>query len=146
MSIVKEIRAGLAGDPRIDNAAEVAVSERAGVVTLRGTVRSLHQRRTAADVAKSVRGVTKVEDLLRIDPRDHWDDEEIRGTALQELACSDDVPDDRVDVRVAAGWLTLHGEVRRQSESDAAFATVSTVPGVGGVTDEIRVITAGFDG
>jgi BON domain len=48
--IVDEIRATLAGDPRIHNPAELAVSERAGTVTLRGTVRSLHQRRTAVAI------------------------------------------------------------------------------------------------
>jgi osmotically-inducible protein OsmY len=80
------------------------------------------------------------------DPRDHWQDEEIRGTARQALICSDAVPEGRVDVRVTAGWLTLKGEVRRQSESDAAFAAVSAVAGIGGITNEIKVITAGLDG
>ncbi len=146
MSIVDEIRAHLASDPRIHNAAEVAVSERAGVVTLRGTVRSPLQRRAAAEIAKSVDGVMTVEDFLRVDPRDHFQDDEIRGAALQALISNDSVPDDRVDVRVSAGWLTLKGEVKHQSDSDAAFATVSAVPGVGGITNEIRVITAGLDG
>ena len=40
-------------------------------------------------------------------------------------------------------WLTLKGEVKDQSASDAAFAAVSALPGVGGITNEIKVITAG---
>ena len=146
MSIVEEIRANLASDPRIQKAAEIAVSERAGTVVLRGTVRSPRQRRTAVEIARSPRGVVTVQDLLGIDPRDHWQDEVIRGTALQALMSSDTVPDDRLDVRVSAGWLTLKGEVQRQSESDAAFAAVSGITGVGGITNEIRVVTAGLDG
>jgi osmotically-inducible protein OsmY len=83
--IADEIRATLNSDPRIHNSAEVAVSEKAGTVTLRGTVRSLHQRRTAVEIARSVRRVRAVEDELRVDPRDHWRDEELRGAALQAL-------------------------------------------------------------
>jgi osmotically-inducible protein OsmY len=59
---------------------------------------------------------------------------------------TDGVPDDRVDVGVAAGWLTLKGEVKRQSESDAAFDAVAKLAGVGGITNEIRVVSAGVDG
>lgn len=36
--------------------------------------------------------------------------------------------------------------IKRQSESNAAFAAVSGVTGVGGITNEIRVVTAGLDG
>ena len=68
--IIEEIRAALDRDPRIPHPAEVAVSEQQGTVTLRGSVRSLHQRRAAAQIAKSVRGVRSVEDELRVDPRD----------------------------------------------------------------------------
>jgi osmotically-inducible protein OsmY len=78
--------------------------------------------------------------------RDHWDDDTIRGAALQALMSSDNVPADRVDVKVDAGWLTLKGEVKHQFDSDAAFAAVSGVTGVGGITNEIKVITAGIDG
>jgi len=145
-AIVEEIRSSLRADGRIHNPAEVAVAERAGMVTLRGTVRSLHQRRTAVEIARSVPGVVDVQSQLRIDPRDHWDDGEIRGAALQALISNDGVPDDRVDVSVANGWLTLTGEVKRQSESDAAFAAVYGLDGLGGITNRITVITAGLDG
>ena len=145
-AIVDEIRARLGSDQRIHNAAEVAVAELAGTVTLRGTVRSPRQRRTAVEIAKSVQGVEAVEDLLRVDPRDHFQDDEVRGRALQRIMSSDGVPADRVDVRVSAGWLTLKGEVKRQAESDAAYAAVSGVSGVGGITNEINVISAGVDG
>ena len=77
--IIEETRSALERDPRIAHAAEVAVAEREGRVTLRGTVRSIHQRRAAVEIAKSVPGVRAVEDRLRIDPRDHTRDAEIRG-------------------------------------------------------------------
>ena len=115
-------------------------------MTLRGTVRSLHQRRTAVEIARSVRGVRAVEDELRVDPRDHWTDEELRGAALQALMSDDSVPADWLDAKVTADWVTLTGEVKHQSDSDAAFAAVSRLAGVGGITNEIKVITAGLGG
>src|ERR1044072_238181 len=111
--IIEEIRSALEGDPRIAHAAEVAVAEREGRVTLRGTVRSIHQRRTAVEIAKAVPGVRTGDDGLRIDPRHHTRDNEIRGAALQALIADGGVPA-RVDVDVANGWATLTGEVRHQ--------------------------------
>ncbi len=146
MSIANEIRSALASDPHLNHPTEVAVSERAGAVTLRGTVRSLNQRRTAVQIARSACGVQWVDDQLRVDPRDRFQDDELRGAALQALMSNDRVPADRIDLSVTNSWLTLRGEVARQSESDAAFASVSSIAGVGGITNEIKVITAGIDG
>jgi osmotically-inducible protein OsmY len=144
--IIDEVRAALESDPRLPHPAEVAVSERAGTVTLRGSVGSPRQRRAAVQVAKSVRGVQAVEDELSIDLLDRWRDDEIRGAALQALASNVGVPAGRIDVSVAAGWLTLKGEVKDQAQNNAAFEAVSRLPGVGGITNEIKVITAGIDG
>ena len=44
------------------------------------------------------------------------------------------------------GWLILKGEVKHQYESNAAFEAVTDVPGLGGITNEIKVITAGGAG
>ena len=141
--VIDAIRARYARDRRIHHPAQLAVSERAGTVTLRGTVRSLHQRRVAVDIAKSVRGVRAVEDQLIVDPRDRSVDDEIRGVALQALMSSPDVPADMIDVRVADGWLTLSGTVKHQSDSNAAFEALSGLPSVGEITNKIQVITAG---
>ena len=55
----------------------------------------------------------------------------------------DDLAANQIDVSVGSGWVTLKGRVKRQSESDAAFDAVSELPGVGGINNEIKVITAG---
>ena len=141
-----EIRATLERDQRLPHPAEVAITEQSGTVVLRGSVGSPQQRRAAVRIARSVPGVVAVYDELWVDPRDRWQDNEIRGVALQALMASDDVPADRIDVIVVNGWLTLKGEVEDQSETNAAFETVRRLPGVGGITNEIKVITAGIDG
>jgi osmotically-inducible protein OsmY len=143
---VDDVRAALTRDARIPHPEEIAVAVRAGIATLRGSVGSFHQRRAAIEAARSVRGIGRVQDELVVDPRDRWDDNQIRGTALQALISSADVPDDRVDVAVHDAWLTLKGEVRHQHDSDAAFAAVRGVPAIGGITNRIVVITAGIRG
>ena len=144
--IVDEIRVALEQDSRLPHPTEVAVSEQAGTVTLRGSVASPGQRRAAVRIAKAVAGVRHVEDELRVDPRDRFADDQVRGVAIQALMCDSEVPEDRIEVGVVDGWLTLDGEVKHQYESNAAFEAVSGVPGVGGITNEIKVITAGIDG
>ena len=143
---IKDVRAALARDPRLSYPAEVAVGVRAGTATLRGSVGSFHQRRAAVQAARAVRGVRRVQDDLIIDPRDRWEDNQLRGTALQALISGSDVPDEQIDVAVTDAWVTLKGEVRHQHDSDAAFAAVRDVPGVGGITNRIVVVTAGIGG
>jgi osmotically-inducible protein OsmY len=144
--IVEEVRARLERDDRIPHPAEVAVSARSGTVKLRGSVGSFAQRRAAIELAEAVPRVRGVEEELRVDLRDHWQDDEIRGVAIQALMTNPNVPEERIEVTVAEAWLTLKGEVKLQSESNAAFETVSHIPGVGGITNKIAVITAGIDG
>ena len=138
-----EVRAALRRDERIVNPADVAVLDEGGVVTLRGTVNSPKQRHAAVEDAQSVSGVYDVVDELRVHLlNDDRADDELRGRALQALHWDPRVPDDRVDARVASLWITLTGEVRHQSQSDAAFEDVCGLPGVGGVTNKIVVVTA----
>ncbi len=142
--IIDEIHATYVSDHRIPHPAEIAIAEREGMVTLRGTVGSLRQHQAAVENAKSVGGVRAVEDELVIDPRDRWEDAEIRGAALRAVISRGGSLADRVDVTVANGWLTLKGEVKHQYDSDAAFEAVSGLAGVGGITNKITVITAGI--
>lgn len=141
--ITREIRAMLEREERLPHPAEVAVSERHGTVTLRGSVGSFRQRRAAVKVARSVHGVIAVADELWVDLRGRWEDNEIRGAALQALTSKNQASAERIDVTVANAWLALKGEVKHQNESDAAFEAVSPIAGVGGITNEIKVITAG---
>ena len=66
-------------------------------------------------------------------------------SAVREVS-NEQVPAERIDVAVDDGWLTLKGEVKHQYETDAAFEAVRRLPGVGGIINEIKVITAAVDG
>jgi osmotically-inducible protein OsmY len=128
-------------DPRLPDSAEIAVSVADGVVTLRGTVETFSQRRAAADDAKQIEGVYEVDDQLKVNllGADRREDDEIRGVALQALIWDTEVPSDALDVHVENGWITLKGDVSFQFQSDAAYDDVSSLYGVYGVTNEIKV-------
>jgi osmotically-inducible protein OsmY len=139
----ERVRSALQQEPRISNPVDVAIHAADDTVTLRGKLPSYKQRQVAVDVAKRVGGVEHVEDELTV----RWlgdvrSDDELRGAALQALIWDVDVPDEAVDVKVANGWVTLKGEVKHQFQSDAAFADVARLEGVGGVSNEIRIVTA----
>ena len=95
---------------------------------------------------RQVGGVVDVGDELSVDLRDRTEDDGLRGLALQALMSNGRVPADRIEASVANGWLTLEGEVKHQSQSDAAFDAVRRLPGIGGITNKIVAITAGLDG
>lgn len=128
-------------DPRLPDSAEIAVSAADGVVTLRGTVESFSQRRAAADDAKQIEGVYEVDDQLKVNliGDNRREDDEIRGVALQALIWDTEVPSDALDVHVEDGWITLKGDVSFQFQSDAAYDDVSSLYGVYGVSNEIKV-------
>ena len=128
-------------DPRIPDASEIAVSADGGIITLRGTVESLGQRRAAAEDAKSVDDAYEVDDQLKVNliDADRREDDEIRGVALQALIWDTEVPSDSVDVKVKDGWITLKGDVAYQFQSDAAYDDVASLYGVYGVTNKITV-------
>ena len=65
--------------------------------------------------------VLTIEDELWVDPRDRWQDNQIRGAALQMLMSNDSIPAERIDVTVVNGWLTLKGQVARQGENNVAL-------------------------
>ncbi|MBV8999149.1 MAG: BON domain-containing protein [Solirubrobacterales bacterium] len=136
-----EILAGMDEDPRIPESAEIAVSADAGLVTLRGTVESLSQRRAAGEDANRIDDVYEVDNQLKVNMpgADRREDDKIRGIALQTLDWDTEVPSDFIDVKVDDGWVTLKGDVSYQFQSDAAYHDVESLYGVYGVTNEIKV-------
>jgi osmotically-inducible protein OsmY len=132
----------LSKDKRLPAPQEIAVKAVGREVTLRGTVGSFGQRRAAVNVARSVDGVSEVNDQLRVRILDAYEreDAEIRGAALQRLAWDAEIPSESIDVEVEDGWLTLNGEVDFQFQSDAAFDDASKLYGVIGITNQIRVV------
>jgi osmotically-inducible protein OsmY len=129
-------------DPRVD-ADAIAVSAQAGVVTLRGTVGSLRERREATSAAKRVFGVARVENDLKVRLLDQHrrGDADLRGAVLQALMLDGLVPSS-VDVKVEDSIVTLTGTADYQFERDEAESVAGNVPGVVWVTDDIEFTVA----
>jgi osmotically-inducible protein OsmY len=139
--IEDDVRAQIAGDPRIPHHAVIAVEVVERIATLRGTVGSFAQRHAAVADARRTAGVDYVDDWVevRLLDRDRREDAEIRGAALQRLEWDSEIPRDAIQVSVEDGWVTLDGAVAFPFQSDEAFNWVASLHGVTGVTNAIRV-------
>jgi osmotically-inducible protein OsmY len=124
-------------DPRIDSAG-VAVSAREGVVTLRGTVGSFHQKREGTKAAERVDGVVAVRNRIDVEllTGERREDADLRGDVLEALMLDAQVPT-TVDADVADGSVVLTGEAEWQYQRDEAEHVAGNVPGVRELQDQI---------
>jgi hyperosmotically inducible protein len=136
-----EVRRQLADDPRLPFDDEIAVETNEGVVKLRGTVGSFAQDRAAIANARRTAGVYEVFDEMKVRllDEDRRADAEIRGAALQRLMWDPMLNAEYLDVHVKDGWVTLSGDADRMFQSDRAFDHMTSLRGVTGVTNEIKV-------
>ena len=127
-------------DPKVDNAA-IAVSTDDGVVTLRGTVGSLRQKREAKKDAERVWGVKNVNNDLqvRLLNDDRREDADLRGAVLQALMLDSQVPA-TVDADVDDGMVTLKGKANWQFQRDEAETVATNVAGVVSVENAIELV------
>jgi osmotically-inducible protein OsmY len=130
-------------DPKVDNAA-IAVSADDGVVTLRGTVGSLRQKREAKKDAERVWGVKSVNDDLQVWllNDDRREDADLRGAVLQALMLDSLVPA-TVDADVDDGMVTLKGKANWHFQRVEAEKVATNVAGVVSVDNAIELVPPG---
>ena len=123
------------------NAAHIGVSIKDGVVTLTGHVNSYAEKYAAENAAKRVHGVRAVANELevRLPGSSERTDEDIAADAVSALKVNTFVPDERIQILVSHGWVTLEGEVEWQYQKDAAEDAVRYITGVKGVTNLIKL-------
>lgn len=133
----RSVAEALTRNPKIDNEV-IAVYAESGVVTLRGSVRSLPEKRHAVHAAKRVRGVVYVNDELDVKllTGAGRQDAEVRADVLRVLSRDPHVPAG-VDATVKDGFVTLTGGVDWQYQRYQAALIAEGVPGVTGVDDQI---------
>jgi osmotically-inducible protein OsmY len=136
----QNVERALEWEPSID-AGDMGVSAEAGVITLRGNVRSYAEKMAAERVALAVYGVKAVANDLVIHLPNLFQrtDTEVAQAAAAALGWNVVIPKDRVTVTVSNGWVDLHGTVDGQYQKDAAARAVRDLTGVKGVTNEINV-------
>jgi osmotically-inducible protein OsmY len=141
--VQRSVTEELIWDPKVDSNA-IAVSAEEGVVTLRGTVGSLREKREAKKDAERVYGVKHVRNELDVQVMndERRPNADLRGDILQALTLDTLVPA-TVDAHVADGFVTLTGTANWQFQREEAEFVASNVPGVISVTDEVRLVAPG---
>ena len=136
----QQVQNALDWEPSLD-ASDIGVSVDEGVVTLRGNVGSYVEKITAERVALHVFGVRGVANDLAVHlpSASERTDTEIAQAALTTLKWNTSVPDERLTVSVANGWMTLSGTLEWQYQKDAAARAVRNLIGVRGVINDILV-------
>jgi osmotically-inducible protein OsmY len=121
--------------------AEVGVAAKDGVVTLTGTVPSYARKLAALKAAERVVGVKGIADEIevKLPTPSARSDTDVAHAAVNALAWDVEVPEDRVQVRVVSGWVTLEGTVEARYQKAAAERAVRYLTGVRGVTNLIGV-------
>ena len=127
-------------DPSID-AVAIGVAVENGVVTLTGHVADYAQKVAAERAAWRVKGVKAIaqEIEVRVPSARKQNDDEIAQRAINILAWNTLVPNDRIRIKVADGWVTLSGQVDWNYQRVAAENEVRKLGGVVGVFNEIQL-------
>ncbi len=127
-------------EPAVDHA-DIGVSVVDGVVTLNGFVKSYPEKIAAERAAKRVAGVRAIAEEIRIRyPSDaKTADHEIAKRILDVFHWNVMVPEERIQLKVEKGWVTLTGDVEWHYQADEAKRAASRIGGVTGVTNSIGI-------
>lgn len=141
-ALQSEVMFQLGWDSRV-NQAEVGVTVRRRVVTLTGTVGSYAEKLAAQEAAHRVHCALDVVNQIEVrSPGDtRYGDAEIAHALRHALEWNVLVPADQIQSIVVDGWVTLQGNVEYYQERLDAEWAVSLLPGVRGVTNNIKVVT-----
>jgi osmotically-inducible protein OsmY len=136
--IQRDVQAELKWDARLQPN-EIGVIVKDGVVTLTGWVDSFLKKWDAEEAAERVAGVKAVANDIEVRLSTERTDADIAATAAKALQWNSFVPEDKIQVVVSKGWVTLRGEVEWQYQKEEAARAVRNIAGVKGVSNLITV-------
>jgi osmotically-inducible protein OsmY len=139
-NLKKDVLDELLWDPLVPEA-RVGVSVSDGVVTLTGHLDSYAEKVAARRAAQRVSGVKALAVEVDVVPLvDHVrSDTEIATAVENALAWNTSVPQDRVQVVVEKGWVTLSGELDWNFQRRAVERVIRPLKGVKGIIDNIEL-------
>lgn len=139
-ALQKNVIEELAWEPSLA-ATEIGVAAKDGVVTLTGNVHTFSQKYTAEKAARRISGVMALADDLEVHllPQHKRNDTEIAHAALNAFGWNVAVPDDKIQLEVEDGWVTLRGQVDWDYQRRAAEGSIRSLAGVRGVSNMIVV-------
>lgn len=140
IQLQRDIMDELIFEPSVD-AADIGVSVTEGIVTLNGFVKSYAEKLAAEKAARRVAGVKAIaeEIKVRFDFQPKTADSEIAQRVIDVFAWDVTIPDDKIQVKVEGGWVTLTGTVDWNFQSENARMAAAKIGGVFGVTNLIEL-------
>lgn len=139
----KDVTAELQWDPSI-HADHVGVAVKNGVVTLTGHLETFLEKATIEKAVARVQGVKAiaVEMDVRLDPGHKRSDTDIAAAIESAFMWHTQIPDDRIQVKVEKGIVTLTGEVDWDYQRKNAENVARPVIGVVSVSNHITLKVA----
>jgi osmotically-inducible protein OsmY len=135
----RDVQNAIKWEPQL-HAAEIGVTAKNGIVILMGTVDAYYKKIEAENAAKNVDGVKAVVEEIEIKYSSNTkSDEDIANDVLKTLTDNWNVPQDKIQVKVEKGWITLEGQVTWNYQKEAATKSVGHLIGVKGVTNRIKI-------
>ncbi len=119
----------------------IGIAVKDSIVTLTGNVDTYAQKVAAEKAAERVFGVKGIAQEIKVRLPNSFlrSDEDIALAAANSLEWNASVPDERIQVKVQDGWVTLNGDVDFRYQKDAAYDAVAGLMGVTGVTNLISL-------
>jgi len=133
-----DVDRALRRNPNVD-ASRISIGVSDGTVSLDGTVDAYWKKLQAERIASDVTGVLEVENRLAVVPTSKITDERIASDIVGSLKRNALVDEERVDVMVSNGIVTLNGSVPNWATRRAVRRAAHLTPGVVNVHDNLVV-------
>lgn len=140
-AITAKVKTELIGEKNV-KARNIDVDTVAGVVVLSGYVDSQQEANKAGLLAKSVSGVVRVKNELRVGSRSMGQglDDKVLGAKIKaRLMEEPGVRSLNIDVDVYSGSANVTGTVSSQEQKKKILALIRSIDGVKGVVDNLQV-------
>jgi hyperosmotically inducible protein len=140
--IKRDVVDSLYWDDRV-NAADIAVTVRAGAVTLSGAVPSYRAREAAREDALVISGVVTVDNEIEVSFEPAAEvptDEEIRDAAMGVLTTDPDVDAGDVTLDAQGGHVTVRGSVSSYWEKQLVEEVLGAIRGVRRIDNQLVVV------
>ncbi len=136
----KDVQNAIKWEPLL-HAAEIGVTAENGVVSLTGIVDSYVKKTEAENAAKNVIGVKALVENIEVKFPSNWTktDVEVANEVLTAIEANYSIPNNKLNIKVENGWVTLSGELPWNYQREAAKTTVSHLIGVTGVISNIVI-------
>jgi len=127
-------------EPFID-ANDIGVAVEDGIVTLTGHVPNFSQRAAVERAVARIRGVRGIAQEIEVRyPGQHGTaDDEVARRVVNTLKWNTLVPEDKVQVSVHNGWVTLTGKLEWNYQKSGAAEAIRNVEGVAGIVNSIEL-------